>query len=256
MTASTMSSRLLLDELAAAGWGQLRGRDGHATRHVLTALVRGAGARHVLVASANQVADRAGVSERHARRCLHLLESMGLLSWTRGHIQDGRPRPGWFRVRIGALRQLVAHARAQARERLQRRRADTRHRINTTVRQATLWPRQKQQTPLSDRADMTSTLPLREGKGTPSGRRPPAVDTPTSQEGTAMHLCAAHDIPIDQCALCRKTLRERPNIDVKSLYKPAHTDKTSTDAREVARRGLAAARAALRQGKHTQETLA
>lgn len=219
MTAVSASPRLLLDELAAAGWGQLRGREGSATRHVLTALVRGSGARHVLVASANQVADRAGVSSRHARRCLHLLEGMGLITWTRGHIERGKPRPGWFRVRLTALRQLVAQARAQAKERLRQRRADTSTRIRTQVRNHTLWPRKKRHNPLSVHADMVSTLPLYEGSED-ALRAASSSSPPPAQTGDqTVHACI-HDIPdINTCALCRRTLAANPTMDVRELYK-------------------------------------
>ena len=244
MSVSVRSARSLVGELEAAGWGTLAPREFHGVKVVLQTLVRYSYADRVIVATANQVADRAAHSPRHVRRCLHLLEDMGVIVWTRGHIEAGRPRPGWFRVKRSALAQLVAHARDMAKERRARRALETRHRIQTTVRNSTLWTR-KRHKPLSVHADMASTLPLRGGKGGAPNAAPPPSDTEETMKQACIH---AHP-DINSCGMCRMALRQDPTLDVRTLW--ATGEERSEDPHGWAER----ARAAIRQAKHAQGTL-
>lgn len=233
-------------------WGVLDGREHRGVRDVLRILCQLQHSKAVVI-TGRQLAKRVGLSEKWTRKCLHVLEALGIIRWTRGHIEQGRPRPGWITVRAGRLAQVVHHAREEARTERARSRAETTDRIRRTVRNHTLWPRKKRHNPVSDHAELSSSLPLREGKedalrAASPGRRPPA---PTGDHG--MHICAAHDIPINACAICRKTLQANPDLDVKTLYKQVPDE--GADKRATAARGLAAARAALRQGKHSQEGL-
>lgn len=241
---SQRSARVLVGELEAAGWGTLAGAEFHSVRAVLEVLVRYSGADRVIVATSGQVADRAGRCQRHTRRCLHVLEGMGLITWTRGHIEQGRPRPGWFRVRRSALAQFVAHARTIAKERRARRASDTNERIKTTVRNATLWPR-KQRKPLSNHADMVSTLPLREGQG---GAQP-AAPTPSESAENMRQPCIHAHPDINTCGICRMALRKDPTLDVRTLW--ATGEERSEDPRGWRER----IRATARQAKHAQEAL-
>ena len=236
-------------------WGVLEGRAYRGVRDVLRVLCHAQHSRAVVI-TARQLATRVGLSTRWTRRCLHVLEALGLVRWTRGHIEEGRPRPGWITVRAGRLAQVVTHAREAARAARAEHRKRTDARIRSTVRQATLWPRKTTRNPLSDQAELSASLPLWRGKGAeaPPSASPPGRRHPAERGDHGMHICAAHDIPIDQCAICRRTLERSPGLDVKTLYKTVPTEER-TDQREVTRQGLAQARAAMRQQRHTQEPL-
>lgn len=102
----------LVDALARAGWGILAGRQGGAVRSILRAL-----AQHLPDGSATglvtvpQIADMAGLGERWTRDTLGVLERAGIITWTRGGIIDGRPRPSIIRVNKRAIAGLVNDAR-------------------------------------------------------------------------------------------------------------------------------------------------
>ena len=254
MTAHTAPVRVLWGQLEGLEhWGVLDGRENRGVRDVLRVLCHAQHSKAVVI-TGRQLAKRVGLSERWTRRCLHVLEALGIVRWTRGHIEKGRPRPGWITVRAGRLAQVVRHAReAAAADRAEHRRQTT-HRIRTTVRNHTLWPRKKQQTPLSDHAELSSSLPLGEGKEDALRAASPTRRPPRTTGDLDMHICAAHDIPIGQCALCRKQLEANPDLDVKTLYKPVPNEERA-DKRGIAAAGLAAARAAMRQATFTQEEL-
>lgn len=259
MTGTALSSpRLLLDELSAAGWGDLTGSHYHGVRTVFRTLVDYQGADRTLIATAAQIADRAGLSVRHTRRCLHVLEALNLLTWTRGHIAEGRPRPGWFRVRLTALRQMVCHAREALRRRRRDRQAQTDHRIRTTVRNATLWPRKQRRNPLSLHADTESTLPPKgvRGAGPPAPARPPASPLPALTGDLSMQTECIHENPdINSCYICRQTLRDHPDMDVKKLWRSPVAPLTPQQRADAARAGREACRAAVRQSTEQQGPL-
>lgn len=243
---TALSVRGLVDELAGAGWGTLRGAEYHGVQAVLRALAASSGADRVVVATAHQIADRTSYSYRHVRRCLHLLETRGVVVWVRGHIESGRPKPGWFRLRRSVLTGLVAHARQLHRDRLTQRRAETGHRIRTTIRKATLWPRRRGRLPLSIHADMASTLPLQEGEWGADQAAPPH-----SREDD-MKIPCIHGTPdTNGCGMCHMARRRGGlDFDVRSLHAPKEKQQQGNAKawREVCR-------AAARQAPHTQPPL-
>ena len=120
----------LMTSLARAGWGDLTGRQLQGVRSTLRALVdllpHGSGTGE---ATAAQISDASGLSERWTRRCLHLLEDAGLITWQRGGVAYGRPQPSAFRIVKTALVALIKGARPVL-EVLQARRAEqTAHRL-------------------------------------------------------------------------------------------------------------------------------
>lgn len=102
----------LMTSLARAGWGDLSGRSMQGIRSTLRGLVdllphkSGMG-----LATAPQIADAAGLSERWVRRCLGILEDAGVITWTRGGVVDGKPCPSYFRISKTLLVALVHGAR-------------------------------------------------------------------------------------------------------------------------------------------------
>lgn len=102
----------LTSSLARSGWGDLSGRSMQGIRSTLRALVdllpHGSGAGF---ATAAQIADAAGLSERWVRRCLHLLEDADVVRWTRGGVTMGKPGPSHFRISKRVLVALIGGAR-------------------------------------------------------------------------------------------------------------------------------------------------
>lgn len=169
----------LMTSLARSGWGELDGPRLAGVRRVLTALVdltdHRSGEGTITRA---QVADTAGgLSIRWTSRCLAVLEGMGLISWSRGWLDRGRPRPGIIRISKRALAALARAARHHLDPRRTARAAETTKRIATTLRWTTVvphsWRKSKPETqkPLSVRGELSSPLlPYRELSPTPQGR--------------------------------------------------------------------------------------
>ncbi|MFT3876201.1 MAG: hypothetical protein QM708_07255 [Propioniciclava sp.] len=255
---TTTPCRVLWAQLEGIeSYGVLDGRQYRGVRDVLRCLVHLQSDRAVVI-TARQLAQRVGLSTKWTRKCLHVLEAFRLIRWTRGHIEAGRPRPGWIKVYAGQLARVVEDARRQARTARREHRAATAHRIRHTVRNHTLWPRKTTHRPLPDQGELNSSLPLREGKedaAPPGRRRLPAVDIPPRKETTAMQVCI-HDIPIPPpgevhpCPACRTILRRNPARTAASLIREVPTGST-----EVAAAGLAATRAALRRARFESPTL-
>ncbi|MEW6894969.1 hypothetical protein V3M68_05465 [Trueperella pyogenes] len=102
----------LIRSLSRAGWGTLGGHSMKGVRATLRALVdllpdkTGYG-----TATAWQLAHAAGQSDKWTRGCLKVLEDMGVITWTRGGIIDGRPAPSFFQIVKSALVNLIKAAR-------------------------------------------------------------------------------------------------------------------------------------------------
>lgn len=165
----------LLDALARRGWGDLDGRAHGGLRAVLRALVallpyESAEGR----VTASQVADAAGMSRKWAGRCLVELDRRGLIVYRRGWLDHGTPRPGWVRVCKSEIAAMVRNLRDALDGRRAARRAETRHRLETTLRSATVPPWQRR--PLSHRWELSSTLP------TPRGRTARGAFGPTDPQ--------------------------------------------------------------------------
>lgn len=108
----------LIDALRRAGWGILKGSENRCARSLLETLAGTmrtlkTDGRGYMTITAAQLADRAGYSERHVRRWLPILEDLGILSWSRGWIEDGRPQPGSMKINKKVLVKLVNDARIE-----------------------------------------------------------------------------------------------------------------------------------------------
>lgn len=103
----------LMMSLRHAGYGDLSGRQFIGVRVVLEGLVASLpfGSAQGL-ATVAQIADRTGhYSTRWVRRCLGILEEAGIITWQRGGIAYGRPRPSAFRVNKKLLVDMIHGAR-------------------------------------------------------------------------------------------------------------------------------------------------
>lgn len=109
----------LITSLKRAGWGPLHGREYQGVRSTLLALEgllprKSAEGR----CTAWQVAEAAGLSERWTRRCLTVLEDLGIIKWQRGTILRGEPLASFIRVQKRKLAQLIRIARGEATRRI------------------------------------------------------------------------------------------------------------------------------------------
>ena len=130
---------VILDALARAGWAELDGRSAQGVRSVLRGLCALLPHRSATgLVTANQVADAAGLKSRQTRDNLQVLETAGIITWTRGGIRDGRPTPGAITVHKRRLVDLVRRARRDMPARLRARATETAQRLETTLRARTL----------------------------------------------------------------------------------------------------------------------
>ena len=160
MTNAGQTTYQLVDALRRAGWGILRGSENRCARSLLATLAGTmrslkTDARGYMTITAAQLADRAGYSERHVRRWLPILEDLGILSWSRGWIEDGRPQPGSMKINKNALVKIVNDARVEYDEAvLPLRAAKTKARL-ARLRLLRIKPYARR---CQGRADMTSGL--------------------------------------------------------------------------------------------------
>ena len=134
-----------------------------------------------------QVAALASMSNRHAARCLHRLEDLGILLWQRGDVVAGRKRPSRFTV--------VKHALAEAiRALMPRRAAEARtHRDAEASRLSGLTLRTpKRRSRWSGHVDMAS-IPSPSEAGTRPHQRPWEAETYCHHGGVA-----------GKCPMCRR----------------------------------------------------
>ena len=120
----------LMFALERAGWGDLAGADMRGVRIHLSVLSRilPDGSAEGL-ATAEQISAAAGYSVRWTRRCLQGLEEIGVLTWHRGGIANGKPQPSTFRINKKVLVALIGIARKARDELTARLRAQTAARI-------------------------------------------------------------------------------------------------------------------------------
>lgn len=121
----------LLRSLSRAGWGSLAGRENQGVRSVLRAVAdflpdKSAAGR----VTALQIAEAAGLSERWTRRCLNILEDLGIIEWYRGGIYNGRAEPSFMRIVKQKLADLIPAARKKRNERAEEYRRETALRIS------------------------------------------------------------------------------------------------------------------------------
>lgn len=190
----------LVRSLSRQGWGPLHGRAMKGRANVLRALSdavvddqSGEGR-----ATLWQVAQHAGMSARHARRCLNTLEDLGLVVWWRGGLYMGKTVPSRFKVVKTALVGLIKQAWGMMNRRT-REHADA-----EAERLATEGPRQTkrlvkrrtkkqdgEQTSCSEHEDIMSHLHTsKEGGNTP----PPSVAVhPADKRRSDAAVIAAHE---------------------------------------------------------------
>lgn len=151
----------LLTSLSRAGWGDLTGRHMQGVRSTLRGLadLLPHGSAEGL-ATAQQIAETAGLSERWVRRCLHLLEDAGLVRWVRGGVSNGTPLPSWFRIEKRAVVALIELARPVANAARAARTAVTRERL---AKFRWIQPRDRQTRRSAHAALSASPAPSREG---------------------------------------------------------------------------------------------
>lgn len=185
MTNAGQTAYQLVDALRRAGWGILRGSENRCARSLLETL---AGTmrtlktdrRGYMTITAAQLADRAGYSERHVRRWLPILEELGLLSWSRGWIEEGRPQPGSMKLNKTVLVKYVTDARKEYDEAvLPLRAARTRARL-AQLRLRRIKPFQRR---AHGRADMPSFLSSNER--TARAARPRSLKLSSTSKNTS-----------------------------------------------------------------------
>lgn len=124
----------ILAALRRAGWGQLKGAKYRVHRVILDTLVSVSRSQNQDLAgtftiTATQLADQASYSERHVRTALQDLDSWGIITWHRGGIFEGAPKPGWLRINKKTLVDMVYAARPEYDRELNRRRRETHARL-------------------------------------------------------------------------------------------------------------------------------
>lgn len=168
-----MTAYQLVDALRRAGWGILRGSENRCARSLLETLAGTmrsikTDARGYMTITAAQLADRAGYSERHVRRWLPILEDLGILSWSRGWIEEGKPQPGSMKLNKAVLSKYVEDARTEYNQAiLPLRAAKTKARL-ACLRLLRIKPYQRR---CQGRADITSSLSSIERAGRAAGPR-------------------------------------------------------------------------------------
>lgn len=120
----------LMRSLRRAGWGELTGREWQGVRSTLMAVVdHAADGSGRADTTAYQIADSAGLSPRWTRRCLHILEDLGVITWVRGGVAYGKPQPSLFTVIKKRIVELIREARPEKDARDVARRAETAARL-------------------------------------------------------------------------------------------------------------------------------
>lgn len=200
----------LIRSLANAGWGELAGRQWQGVRTTLRALIDAlpdkAAQGQTTVA---QIADRAGLSSRWVRRCLHILEDAQLITWHRGHVEHGGAQPSFIRINKRRLVALITKARPLHELTQALRAAATRERL---ARLRTRWLKNdRPRFSRSNHVELNADLhPLRGGTGAAAAPQVPRfVDN--SRRGAPE---CDHGVPIlkrtptgqPACPLCRRLL--------------------------------------------------
>lgn len=181
----------LMTSLTRSGWGELAGRDMQGVRSTLAAVVarvnHGSGIGR---STAWEVSQAAGLSLRWTRRCLHLLEDLGVLVWHRGGVIEGKPQHSVFKIVKARIVDLIMAARPAKDE------ADAEHSRVTRERVRGLrWQYSKARKPRSVHAALSGSSPSPSGgyvggpptevrattpKGRPAGASLPAA-TPRAE---------------------------------------------------------------------------
>lgn len=188
----------ILDALRRAGWGVLRGPAFRCHRAILDSLVAASRNQRsdyagFFTITTNQLADRAGYTDRHIRACLPDLEDLGVITWHRGGVVDGRPRPGHMRINKKTLVDLVRAARPVYDRLLNQRRRETSERLRKLNR-TVLFPQKPRRVSVDNsHAEMVSALPLNRRASATSAlahaqKASPAVDTAAKKKGKELRV--------------------------------------------------------------------
>lgn len=188
----------ILDALRRAGWGELRGPAFRCHRAILDSLVAASRNQRsdyagFFTITTNQLADRAGYTDRHIRACLPDLEDLGVITWHRGGVVEGRPRPGHMRINKKTLVDLVRAARPVYDRLLNQRRRETSERLRKLNR-TVLFPQKPRRVSVDNsHAEMVSALPLNRRASATSAlahaqKVSPAVDTAAKKKGKELRV--------------------------------------------------------------------
>lgn len=188
----------ILDALRRAGWGALRGPAFRCHRAILDSLVAASRNQRsdyagFFTITTNQLADRAGYTDRHIRACLPDLEDLGVITWHRGGVMEGRPRPGHMRINKKTLVDLVRAARPVYDRLLNQRRRETSERLRKLNR-TVLFPQKPRRVSVDNsHAEMVSALPLNRRASATSAlahaqKVSPAVDTAAKKKGKELRV--------------------------------------------------------------------
>lgn len=196
----------LVNTLERGAWGDLGEASVRGLRVVLGALSRAldprSGAGKI---TAPQLADLTGYTERWVRRCLGLLEDLGIIDWERGGIYAGSPVPSWIRVNKAIVLDLIHIARKKQGETLQGRAHETRRRVarlrTSYTERPGRKPKDRKTSPRSKRpphAELSTALLSPYGKEVPTPASGPVEnDQPTRKEA------ASAAPPVAQSAIAR-----------------------------------------------------
>lgn len=183
------------------GWGDaLGGKSQKGVRAVLDALWRllpHESAEGDLTAA--QVADVAGYSLKWTRHCLAQLEDLGVITWRRGYLDNGRPKAGWIRVCKRRLAELVRRARGFLDDVRHARAEATRQRLADTLNGPI-----STRKPLSRRWEVTSTLPTPKGSNLRFTRPPGST---SHLPGLTMAYCQTCNLTEDACLKANSRVR-------------------------------------------------
>lgn len=203
----------LVDTLRRAGWGILGGSENRCARALLETLAGTmrslrTDARGYMTITASQLADRAGYSERHVRRWLPILEDLGILSWSRGWIEEGKPQPGSMKINKSVLVDYVQDARIQYDEAvLPLRAAKTAARLSKLrLLRIKPYPRRGQ-----SRADITSGLSSYERASSAASSRSLSLSIPPTNKSNAVSEAKPMTIMITYQAYMQKKYPGTPS---------------------------------------------
>ncbi|WP_298635026.1 hypothetical protein [uncultured Mobiluncus sp.] len=102
-----------------------------------------------------QLAQSTGLSTKWTSRCLSVLEGIGLITWQRGWIDNGKPCPGFITIIKARLLGLVHEAWSKGKDRWALQRAITARRLQD-LKKLTLYPRRSKRVELSSHLDTLS----------------------------------------------------------------------------------------------------
>ncbi|MBU4213559.1 MAG: hypothetical protein KJ792_02760 [Actinobacteria bacterium] len=207
----------LVRSLRRAGWGPLGGREWGGVRDVLDALAAtlpdrsGEG-----LLTMPQLAERASLSVRWTARCMAVLEDLGVVTWSRGGVVDGRPVPSAVRIVKKVLVELIAQARPLRDAADAARRQATRARLAAAAhlrgpdryRRRSAHAALSTSPPPSSRGGAFGPAPTPEGQTTMR----PVIPVTCEHDGDAGLIKRPDGTLIPRCPMCRRA-RERDRTD-------------------------------------------